>query len=175
MKKNTKILIIVILILLILFGVIFCKFSRNKLSLKKQEEQLETIYEEESVFEDESTPEEEQKEHNLKLTIVGPKEDVILRGQARMYDALVEGNGKYSKRVRCSWKFYLNENNEEVLFREQDTSNWLSEESENICGFTSTFIDKIGKLRVVLTMTVYDATNDNIETITAEREYTVLN
>jgi hypothetical protein len=48
----------------------------------------------------------------------------------------------------------------------------LSKENPEVCAFTSTFIDRVGKLRVVLEAEVvhYD---EIVGTFTAEREYTV--
>ncbi len=169
MQKNSKILVIVVFILVILSGGIFWIIKQNNFPVDDQQKESESAYEE-GLF-----PEEKPIEHNLKLTIIGPEEDIIMPRQARMYNALVEGNGKYANLVRCNWKFYLNENNKEALYKEQDTSGVLSGESKEICGFTSTLMDKVGKLRVVLTMTVYNAVDDNLESISAEREYIVQN
>ncbi len=55
-----------------------------------------------------------------------------------------------------------------------DNSGILSGESKEICGFTSTFIESKGVLRVKLTVTVFDAVNENIESVSGERTYTVL-
>lgn len=112
--------------------------------------------------------------HSLTIKIISPEEETFIPRQARMYNALVEGNGKYSNLVKCNWKFYLNENNEEVLYQEMNNEGVLSGETKEMCGFTSTFIDKKGTLRVVVTMTVYDAVNDNLETVSAERSYMVI-
>jgi hypothetical protein len=48
----------------------------------------------------------------------------------------------------------------------------LTKENSEVCAFTSTFIDRVGKLRVVLEAEVvhYD---EIVDTFTAEREYTV--
>ncbi|HNT30586.1 MAG TPA: hypothetical protein PKL83_06570 [bacterium] len=125
------------------------------------------------LFPDEADEAVKAANHNLTLTIISPEEEKIYPGQARMYEALAEGNTKWSNQVNCHWDFYLNENNEEVLYQIMDNTGILSGESKELCGFTSTFIDRIGKLRVVLTMTVYNAIDDNLETVTAERLYTV--
>lgn len=113
------------------------------------------------------------KEHNLILTIVSPEEDTFTPRQARYYNALAEGNTKHSNNVKCHWDFYLNQNNEETLYKTMDNTGILSGETKELCGFTSTFIEAKGELRVVLTMTVYNAIDDNLETVTAERKYTV--
>lgn len=51
--------------------------------------------------------------------------------------------------------------------------NYCLEHSKEICGFTSTFIDCVGKLRIVLSLTLYNAIGD-LESIEAERTYTVV-
>lgn len=170
-RKKTLLLIL----LLIAIGVVVYSVIR-KGNIDKQGDDVnsdniasnEEVVEEDSFFNDDGNV-----EHNLKLTIIGPEEKIIYPGQARMYNALVEGNGKYATTIRCNWKFYLDENNGEVLYKEQDTTGVLSGASKEVCGFTSTFIDRIGTLRVMLTMTVYDAVDDNLETISAERQYIV--
>ena len=121
-----------------------------------------------------NTEEEIVKEHNLTLTIISPEEDTFVPRQARYYNALAEGNTKYSNNVKCHWDFYLNQNNEETLYKTMDNTGILSGETKELCGFTSTFIEAQGELRVVLTVTVYNAIDDNLETVTAERKYTVL-
>ncbi|HPQ79007.1 MAG TPA: hypothetical protein PLG47_00960 [Candidatus Dojkabacteria bacterium] len=114
------------------------------------------------------------KEHLLKLTIISPEEETFNPGQARMYNSLLEGNQKYDfASVRCNWKFYLNENNEEKLIQEMNNSSVMSGESKELCGFTSSFIDRVGVLRVVLNATLYNAIGD-LESVEAERTYTVV-
>lgn len=163
-RKTFILLVSVIVVVILFFGVI--SLINNS---EKQKE--DTVNNDTDMLEEKNA--EDKIEHNLQLSIISPEESIIYSAQARMYEALVEGNGKYSKMVKCNWKFYLNENNEEVLYREQDNTGILSGESKKLCAFTSKFIDRVGKLKVVLTMTVYDAANPNIETITAQREYTV--
>ena len=115
-----------------------------------------------------------EKEHTLKLTIISPEEETFIPRQARMYNSILEGNQKYDfASVRCNWKFYLNENNEETLIQEMNNTGVMSGESKELCGFTSTFIDRVGKLRVVLSLTLYNAMGD-LESIEAERTYTVV-
>lgn len=178
MKKNCLILVSVVLVLGILAGAYLIYNSSNK--DKKEVEPTKTVNEQNTDNQNlgndeyEIVEEEQEIEHNLKLTIIGPKEDTMEARQARMYNALAEGNGKYSNQVKCHWDFYLNENNEEVLYQTMDNSAILSGESKEVCGFTSTFIEKRGVLRVVLTMTVYDRLNPELETVTAERMFTVL-
>ena len=144
--------------------------SRRALTKNEDADNTQQVIQE---IEDGDDEEVEQKEHLLKLTIISPEGETIFPGQARMYEALLEGNQKYDyARVRCNWKYYLNENNEEVLIQEMDNTSLMSGESREVCGFTSTFIEKVGKLRVVLNMTLHDAIED-LESIEAERTYIV--
>lgn len=167
MKK--PVYVIILIILLSLIGITAYYFL-NKDREKTPETNTDSVYEEENV--DENI---EEKEHSLKLAIISPEEETFIPRQARMYNALLEGNQKYDfAMVRCNWKFYLNENNQESLIQEMDNSSVMSGESKEICGFTSTFIDRVGVLRVVLTATLYNAVED-LETVSAERTYTVVN
>lgn len=92
-----------------------------------------------------------------------------------MYEALIEGNQKYTNgvQVKCNWSFYLNQNNDEELYKIMENKSILSGESDKICGFTSTFIEAKGTLRVVLTVTLHNAVNENLETVSAERIFYV--
>lgn len=167
MKKPLYILLLIILLSLIGITVYYLFNKENE---QTSETNTDIVYEEENV--DENI---EEKEHSLKLTIISPEEETFIPRQARMYDALLEGNQKYEfAMVRCNWKFYLNENNQESLIQEMDNSSVMSGESKEICGFTSTFIDRVGVLRVVLEATLYNAVED-LESVTAEKTYTVVN
>lgn len=169
MKKP---LIIVVGILLLLLGVIIYFFSYSRNNPEKGVVKDVAIVT--PVASKESPAETPKVEHNLRLSIISPEGDTFKVRQARMYNALVEGNGKYANLVKCHWEFYLNQNNKEKLYQTMDGGGVLSGESKEMCGFTTTFIEAQGKLRVKLTLTVYDAVNDNLETISGEREYTVL-
>lgn len=171
MDKKLKIVLISLFILILISGVTFWIIKKNKGTTEGEDNTVENTYEEEEDL----FAKDKEVEHNLRLTIISPEEETFIPRQARMYNALAEGNGKYADLVKCNWKFYLDENNGEVLYKEQDTTSVLSGESREMCGFTSTFIDRAGKLRVVLTMTVYNAVDENLETVSAEREYIVQN
>lgn len=164
MKKKIFILVVV-LFLIVLLASSYILFVNKEKELDVKETNNTT-----SDYEDQTT---DEIKHKLQLEIVGPEEEIIYPAQARMYEGYVKGNGKYMNQILCKWDFYLNENNEEVLYQQREDTGVLSRESQQVCAFTSTFIDKIGKLRVVLTMTVFNAINDNLETISAERFYTV--
>lgn len=172
-KRKVLIPVIIAIIVLVCAGLIWF-FTQNVYKREVKPENRITVT---PVVEMDVTPNfdatKEGIEHELRLSIIEPADDVIYPGQARMYNALIDGNGKYSNPINCSWKFYLNENNKEVLYQEMKNSGVLSGSAKEICGFTSTFIDKIGTLRVELSVTVYDAVNPNLETVTAEREFVV--
>lgn len=172
LNKKKLIILIIVILLVITTGIIFFV---NKDSKEENQEIDNTVdnQQEESYTEEEEEEEEKEIEHNLKLSIISPEEEIIYPSQARMYNALVQGNGKYSTLVNCHWEFFLNENNEEVLYKNMDNTGVLAGESKEICGFTSSFMDRIGKLRVVLTVTIPNYQNEILETVTAERRYIV--
>ncbi len=170
MDKTKKILALVTLLLI-------CFVAFYLLNQNKEKDNNEDVVNEQTqeYLDDLDTPETEKEiEHNLKLTIISPEGESFYVRQARMYKALIEGNGKYSNQIKCHWEFFLNQNNEESLYQTMDNTGILSGESKEICGFTSTFIESKGVLRVKLTVTVSDAVNDNIESVSGERIYTVL-
>jgi len=185
MKSKTIIIIIsVILLLAICTGATVIIINKVKENKNNNQDTGENVQEENTSKpenEDENVyvpPEEESDEeiearHNLTLKIISPEEEIFSERQARYYNALAEGNAKYSNLIKCHWDFYLDQNNGEALYQTMDNGGVLSGESKEVCGFTSTFIEASGNLRVVLTMTVYDAVNDNLETVTAERKYVV--
>lgn len=168
LKKYEYLILILVLLCGLAYGL------QNIIDSKNQDEALEEIVEEQS---DEKNTEEmndiADKEHFLKLSIISPEEETFIPRQARMYNSLLEGNQKYDfANVRCNWKFYINENNEETLLKEMNNTSIMSGESKELCGFTSTFIDRVGVLRVVLNITLYNAMGD-LESVQAERTYTV--
>jgi hypothetical protein len=112
--------------------------------------------------------------HSLSLEIIGPEGDKIFPAQARMYDAHIKGNAKYaSAKINCHWKFYLNENNDEVLYQQMDNTSVLGEAQKNVCGFTSTFMNKPGQLRIELTAKLSTFGGELLEEVVAERSYLV--
>lgn len=167
-KKKFIILTLLTLSLASLFALLYYNYERDD-QVYFEEKEKEVI---------ENTKEEEmndiaEKEHSLKLSIISPEEETFIPRQARMYNSLLEGNQKYDfANVRCNWKFYINENNEETLLKEMNNTSIMSGESKELCGFTSTFIDRVGVLRVVLNITLYNAMGD-LESVQAERTYTV--
>lgn len=56
----------------------------------------------------------------VELSIVSPQEDTFVAGQARMWKGeLINFSGERSVIGSCEWEFYLNENNSEVLYKQQ--------------------------------------------------------
>ena len=107
MKKHHYLL----LILLLLCGL---GYGTQRIINSKEKEEIN----EQSLVKEEDSEEGVdvvEKEHALKLTIISPEEETFIPRQARMYNSILEGNQKYDfASVRCNWKFYLNENNEET-------------------------------------------------------------
>lgn len=105
----------------------------------------------------------------LTVEIISPEGDSFMMSQARMYSATVSNMGN-NKGV-CHWKFYLNEYEEETLYREQDTQ----VTGGDTCGFTSTFIDRRGNLRVEVVLEVQDRySSETLQTVSDEALYKVL-
>lgn len=112
--------------------------------------------------------------HRLSLEIISPEGDKIFPGQARMYNAKISGNHLYQfSTIACNWQYYLNENNQEVMVEEMKNRSTLGEEAKEVCGFTSTFMDKPGKLRIVLTATLSLPNGEELEIVSASRSYLV--
>jgi hypothetical protein len=114
----------------------------------------------------------------IEVEIISPEEKDFMPSQARHYRAEIEGM-KTGSSCYCDWKFYLNENNKEVLYKEMDDRQCTSvEENQNgedllyVCGFTTTFIDKIGELRVEVEVEVKKQ-GEIVETKKVDRKYIV--
>jgi hypothetical protein len=109
----------------------------------------------------------------IEVEIISPEGEFFVPSQARHYQAEI-GGIEIGSRCSCDWKFYLNENNEEVLYKEMADRQCSSKEgSQNkFCGFTTTFIDKIGKLRVEVEVEV-EKQGEIVENGIAERTYIV--
>ncbi|HOZ36716.1 MAG TPA: hypothetical protein PLR18_02700 [bacterium] len=163
--KNNKWIIFVLLILII-FSIVFIKSKQTKQTAKQ-----EVNISEEST---EIPPAEEKEKKPVEVKIISPEEEVFQARQARMWSAKIENfEDEYGKFGFCEWRFYLNENNEETLYKEQTIRTVLSTGGDNTCAFTSTFIEKIGKLRVEVTVLVKDFGENLVDTYKAERNYIV--
>ena len=180
-KELKKLLLLLLLLLLLVYGIyaLFIKKdtsevvdSQNNQTTESEDNQDGTLTPEEVIeqLEGEST-----LEGDIVMSIVSPEGKTFIPGQARLWKAELKGiENDVSFAVNCHWKFYINENNEEVLYKEMENRSGLTKENPEICGFTSTFIDRVGKLRVVLQAEVVKSGNEIVDTFTAEREYTVL-
>ena len=177
-KELKKLLLILLLLLLLGYGIyaIFIKEDTSEVvntqTTETEDNQDGTLTPEEVIeqLEGEST-----LEGDIVMSIISPEEETFIPNQARLWKAeLQEIENDISFAVNCHWKFYLNENNEEVLYKEMENRSGLSKENPEVCAFTSSFIDRVGKLRVVLEAEVVKSGNEVVDTFTAEREYTVL-
>jgi hypothetical protein len=164
MKNNRW--IILVLLILIISGTVFIKLKQPKQTTKQ-----EINISEKSA---EIAPVEEKEKKPIEVIIISPKEEMFQARQARMWSAKIDNfEDEYGKFGFCEWRFYLNENNEEVLYKEQTVRTVLSAGGDNTCAFTSTFIEKVGKLRVEVTVLIKDFQENLIETFKAERNYIV--
>jgi hypothetical protein len=176
-NKKLRKLLLLLLLLLLAYGIyaIFLKKDTPETVSNQNNETLEnnedgTLTPEEVI---EQLEEESTLEGDIVMSIISPEEETFIPNQARLWKAKLDGiENNVSFAVNCHWKFYLNENNEEVLYKEMENRSVLTKENPEVCAFTSTFIDKVGKLRVVLEAEVVNY-DDIVDTFTAEREYIV--
>jgi hypothetical protein len=171
-SKHIIIAIIILLFLLFIWRLSDSQISSSPAATPSPSPTVESA-EEMDLF---ATPEhmKNPENHALALEIIGPEGDKIFPAQARMYNAYIKGNAKYEMaKINCHWKFYLNEYSDEVLFQQMDNSSILSEAEKEVCGFTHTFINKPGQLRVELTAELTTIAGDPLETVVAERAYLV--
>ena len=167
-KREKAIVVLSVMFFLCLGGYFFLTFG----NYNTKEPILETKVED---IQGVTKEEEPQIPHNLKLTIIKPEEVSFVGGQSRMYSALAEGNGKFADKIKCRWEFFLNEETyENSFYKTMDVDGILAGETREVCAFTSAFIDSPGSLRVKLTMTVYNSSDVNLETIEAEKLFTVI-
>lgn len=160
-----------------MFGYIRIKKSKTDTktpitSETKMEE--ETLSPEEVIANLDKDPSQQMDgEEKLEVEIVSPEEESFIPSQARFYKAIVNNTYKESK-ASCHWKFYMTEvTGDEYLYKEMFGQ--AGKGDTNWCGFTSTFIDKVGVLRVELTVESKHFYNDEIyDTVTVEKEYKVI-
>jgi|AntRauTorckE6833_2_1112554.scaffolds.fasta_scaffold00195_12 hypothetical protein len=185
-KKRRIIIIIIVVILLALFLAISLssKSDDNENNLVGESNNNTDTLAEAGTEKDSLTPEQVIERLNREMgigveqgpisaEIIGPEGESFTPGQARHYQVQVLGleNGS---RCSCDFKFYINENNEEYLYREmadRGCSRKAEIEGHN-CGFTSTFIEKIGELRVHVDVEV-EKQDEIVQTATADRMYIV--
>ena len=182
-----------IILIIIAVALIFLVFGCSKKNNQSKEEQPATEIRSDQEFLDEESDEELTPEEiitrlekakgvgveqgPISVEIISPEEEIFSPNQARHYRAEIEGL-KIGSKCSCDWDFYLNENNEEVLYKEMNdrpctTMNESFEDDQfYTCGFTSTFIDRVGELRVEAEVEV-EKKDEIIEKVTAERKYKV--
>ncbi len=174
MGRNKKNLFILLLIIVLLIPLSYFLFY------KKDSTEIEKPEESETIQEESFTPEEVLEEptslgEDIEMALISPEGEEFETRQARMWQAELENiNIEGSLRAICKWEFYLNENNEEVLYQEMENKSSVSKENPKLCTFTSTFIEKKGKLRVKLEAEIQNMYNETLGIYDAEREYTVL-
>jgi hypothetical protein len=183
-KKLRRLLLLLLLLLLLAYG-IYAIFFKKDTSETVNNQSTETSQDESNNDDGEDgtlTPEDVIKqlegestlEGDIEMVIISPEGETFEPRQARLWKAEVRGiENDPSFGVNCHWMFYLNENNEEVLYKEMENRSGLTKEDPEVCAFTSTFIDRVGKLRVVLEAEVVKSGGEIVDTFTAEREYTV--
>lgn len=112
--------------------------------------------------------EESETNGEMSVAIVSPVEATFQQSQARLYKAEVTQKPS-NTRVTCSWKFYLNQYDTEELYREVEAPG-----GSDGCGFTQTFIDRRGQLRVVVTAVATNTlSGEEIARASAEMKYVV--
>jgi len=164
--KDRKTTIVVLIIAVITVGRLYLQ-PREKAEESAWQRRTET--EKVGVS---TTAVKEKKE--IMVKIVSPEEETFMPRQARMWSAKIENfEDEIGKFGFCEWRFYLNENNEEVFYKEQAVRTVLSTGGNNTCGFTSTFIESQGKLRAEVTVLVKDFQENLVTTYKAERNYIV--
>lgn len=109
----------------------------------------------------------------VEVKIISPEEEKFSQGQARNYqasiDGLVNGSSCY-----CDWKFYLNEYDEETLYQQMNDRQCTGTNTSGslVCGFTSNFIKSRGDLRVHVDIRV-NKDGGVVQTSSAEKKYRV--
>lgn len=165
--KNNKWLIFAVLIIIV-GGMVMVKINN------KPTEQKDIVKDEILTKKTEGVEPTTAEKKVVTVSIVSPEEETFIPGQARMWSAKIENfEDDIGKFGFCEWKFYLNENNQEKLYKEQNIRTVLATGGDNTCGFTSTFIESRGKLRVEVIVLVKDFGENLVETYKAERSYIV--
>lgn len=108
----------------------------------------------------------------IELEIISPEGELFVLGQSRHYRAQILGlvNGS---RCKCDWTFYLNEYDEEYLYQEMSDRPCTNNGNDTyVCGFTSTFIENLGELRVHVDVEV-EKQGEIVQRAEADRMYIV--
>lgn len=166
--EKRKWLIVVAIIILLIAGYFLFFFNKDD-NVASVTDDSKT---ENEISDNENTETVNKKPITFEIT--SPEEETFKPRQARMWKAELKNYvNDYGTMAECKWSFYLNENNEESLYQQQDGRAVLSTDGENSCAFTSTFIEKVGKLRAVIDLNVTDASGNVKENYHAERSYIV--
>jgi hypothetical protein len=182
-KSKTKKIIIIIVIFLAIFlfvSLITRNSDENNTKVMGDDNEKSGV----EAEDDELSPEEViarmDKEEGIgveqgpvDVEIIGPEGEAFMPRQARYYQAQVLGLENGSS-CNCDFKFYLNENNEEYLYKEMTNRGCTRRASVEgqVCGFTSSFIAKVGELRVHVDVEV-EKQDEIVQTATADRMYIV--
>jgi hypothetical protein len=182
-KSKTKKIIIIIVIFLAIFlfvSLITRNGDENNTKVMGDDNGTSSV----EAEDDELSPEEViarmDKEEGIgveqgpvDVEIIGPEGEAFMPRQARYYQAQVLGLENGSS-CNCDFKFYLNENNEEYLYKEMTNRGCTRRASVEgqVCGFTSSFIAKVGELRVHVDVEV-EKQDEIVQTATADRMYIV--
>ncbi len=174
--KNKKILLgLIFLIALVVLAVVFRQVFFSQVNIPG--EVIEVVEDESKMSPEEVIESLEPDDFfgdSVKLEIISPEEEVFLASQARMWQAKFSGiESDDSFRVDCHWRFYLIQNNEEILYEEMEKPSGVSQSKPEICGFTSTFISSRGKLRAELSTKVKNIYDEIVGEYTAEKTYQV--
>jgi len=184
-SKNKKIIIIVVILLALFLSIsLLSEIGDDEKNERGENDNGEMFEDLQDKDDDELTPEEViarmDREEGIgveqgpvDVEIIGPEGEVFMPRQARHYQAQVLGleNGS---RCSCDFEFYLNENNEEYLYKEmkdRPCTRRTSVEGQ-VCGFTTTFIAKTGELRVHVDVEV-EKQDEIVQRAQADRMYIV--
>ncbi len=189
MQKRKTLIIVLLILLLIAFSLALSGRKEGAQTERTAAEQGDTADEQTDMAADQTEMTMEEYERELfknqrtepqgpiELAIVSPEEETFIPRQARMYEAVITNYRPVSltgyDMASCRWKFYLNESNEESLYKEKTNRATLTAQSTNICGFTDTFIESRGELRVELNLDILDKDGNIVTTYVADRKYRV--
>lgn len=102
-----------------------------------------------------------------KVEITSPEGDRLMQGQANLFNADLAIN-RDGKQCLCRWQFYLNQYDQEELYKTQDTNC-----ANDTCRFTS-YVEDSGQLRLKIDMILKDYQTEEEEIIASdERNYKV--
>ena len=164
-RKYVLIFIVIMCIGYISF-LIYKSSQKEKTIESNQEDSIEN-----EIIKDTDDP--DYLNDGITMSIISPEEEFFSVGQARLWKAEIEGmTVDNSFGVDCTWEFYFDKDSDDI-YKQMNTRSSISKESPDLCTFTSTFIDRTGKVRAKLTANIKDNNGVIFKTFTAEREYIV--